>query len=356
MERRGDNRGSARDPVPRHRAPYRIDRRTFVAGATATLVAAPAAWAQDRVAPIRLAVRSGFTPDEMTESRAPRYRAFFGELRRLGLIEGENLIVERWSTSGVPQSERPDFHRTMVASRPDVIFSLGANADVREATATIPIVFVGSTDPVAQGFAVSLARPGGNVTEFAAQPGWGFRVKLLQLLREAVPGPEPVAFLVVRGFDQTGTTITALREGAAQIGITLKPAFIEEPVDEQSIARAFAALPEWPNRVMYVNQGSAYVRNIGVIAAKALKAGIPTIFHLRAGADAGLLMSYGRDINAQYADAAGYVVRVARGEDPAEMPIQLPSRFDFVVNLKTAKALGLTLPDTIMYRATEFIE
>ena len=98
------------------------------------------------------------------------------------------------------------------------------------------------------------------------------------------------------------------------------------------------------------------MRNIGAIAAEALKAGIPAIFHFRAAPEAGLLMSYGRDINAQYADAAGYVVRGGRGEDPAVMPIQLPSKFDYVVNLKTARALGLTLPDTIMYRATEFIE
>ena len=335
-----------------------MDRRTFVAGAAATLVAAPAAWGQDRVAPIRLAVMSsGFTAEEMTESGTPRWRAFFGELRRLGLIEGENLIVERWSNAGRPGSEQSDLARRLVASRPDLIFVQAARAAVavKAATATIPAVFVGGT-PLVWGLGESLARSGGNLTGFSDSPGPEIFLKQLQLLREAAPGPEPVALLVTPNSWETSAKPADLREGAPRLGITLVPAFVEEPVDEQSIARAFAALPEWPNRVMFVSPATAFTANARAIAAEALKAGIPAIYHLRALADAGLLMSYGRDINAQYADAAGYVARIARGEDPAEMPIQLPSKFEFIVNLKTAKALGITLPQSILYRATEVIE
>ncbi len=356
MEPRGEKRRSESDPFPRHRLPYMIDRRIFMAGAAATLVAAPSARAQQQSAPVRLAIITGAYPvEEMTETGAPRFRALLGELRRLGLVEGENLIVVRWSNAGRTRSELQDLANRMVASQPDVILTTGTMAEAKAATATIPIVSVGG-DPITSGLVESLARPGGNVTGFTQDTGPEFRLKLIQLLREAVPGAEPVAWLVNRRGYETNPVAAAMREVAPRLGITLLPALIEDPVDEQSIARAFAALPEWPNRVMYVNQGVRVTRSIRTVAAEALKARIPAVYHLRAAPDAGLLMSYGRDINAQYADAAGYVVRIARGENPAEMPVQQPSKWEFVVNLRTAKALGITIPPAIMIQATEFIE
>ena len=346
----------------RHRSHFHqmIDRRTFVAGAAATLVAAPRlAWAQ-RDSPIRLALVSGtFTAEKMTESGALRWRVFFEELRRLGLIEGENLIVERWSNAGRHEDELPDLAGRMVASRPDLIFvhSCTVVATVKSATAaTIPIVFV-CGNPVEWGIAESLRRPGGNLTGFAAQPGPEINLKSLQLLREAVPGAEPVALLVTRRHYETNPGAGAVREGAPRLGISLKPAFVEEPVDEQSIGRALAALPEWPNRVMFVFGSAEFTAKARAIAAEALKAGIPAIAHRRDYAEAGLLMTYGRrHLNGPFRGAAGYVARVARGEDPAEMPIPQPTEFDLVINLKTAEALGITLPPAIMIQAAEFIE
>ena len=178
-------------------------------------------------------------------------------------------------------------------------------------------------------------------------------LKSLQLLREAVPGTEPVAWLLRSGQWENDQ---GLREGVSGLGITLVPALVEEPIDEQSIVRAFASLPEWPNRAMFVGLGTRISANARVIAAEALKARIPAIYNDRVLADAGLLMSYGRNQPAIYAGAAGYIARIARGDDPAELPIQQPTVFDSIVNLKTARALGITLPNTILYRATEVIE
>ncbi len=335
-----------------------IDRRTFVVGAAATLVAAPRlAWAQ-RDSPIRLALVSGtFTAEKMTESGALRWRVFFAELRRLGLIEGENLIVERWSNAGRHEDDLPDLAGRMVASRPDLIFVHSASvvATVKAATATIPIVSVGS-NPIEWGIAESLRRPGGNLTGFATSPGPEIPLKRLQLLREVVPGAEPVALLLTRRHYETDPGAAAVREGAPRLGITLKPAFVEEPVDEQSLTRLCrpARMAEqghvrlWLGRVY--GQGPRHRRR-GIESRHSRHA------HRRDYAEAGLLMAYGRrHLNGPFRGAAGYVARVARGEDPANMPIQQPTEFDLVVNLKTAKALGITLPQAIMIQAAEFIE
>lgn len=332
-----------------------MDRRTFIAAAVAGL-AAPDVWAQQRVAAVRLGILSGGDKaEEMTETGLPQWRAFFGELRRLGLVEGETLIVERWTGRDVLGSERADFARRLVANRPDVVFTTGTGTAglVMAETATIPIV-IGGGDPLGRGLVDSLRRPGGNLTGFSGTTGPGLWHKALQLLREAVPGTEPIAWLLRPGHwenDKNG-----MREAASRLGIKLVPALVEEPIDEQAIVRAFASLPEWSNRAMFVGGGSRILANARVIAAEALKARIPAINNDRVGADAGLLMSYGRNRPAIYTGAAGYVARIARGDDPAELPIQQPSVFDFVVNLQTARALGITLPNTILYRATEVIE
>ncbi len=338
-----------------------ITRRTFVAGAAAALTAAPhVAWGQQRVDPIRLAVMSSsFTHEEISESGAQRFQALFGELRRLGLVEGEGLIVGRWSNAGRPEADLPDLARQMVANQPDIIFAHGTSDTVTvasaTATATIPVIFV-AADPIGNGFGESLHRPGGNMTGFATGSGTDVHVKRLQLLREIVPGVEPIAILVTPRVWETSAVTAGIRRGAAQIGITLVPAFVEGVVDEQSIARAFAALPEWPNRVMFVSGAGVFAAHDRAIAAAALRANIPTVSGSRSRVKAGLLMSYSFDLNEQYRGAAGYIARVAGGEDPAEMPIQQPTKYNFIVNLRTARALGLTIPPEIMLRATEVIE
>ena len=335
-----------------------IDRRSFIAGAAATPLAAPGAWAQQQRGKLkRLAFVSGpFPIERISESGEPSYAAFLQELRRLGWIEGQTLQVERATLLGRTTGEQEELTRQIVASRPDLIV-VGpsfAAARFKAATADIPIVFAGASNPIGAGIAQSLARPGGNVTGFASDTGPELDQKRAQLLHDAVPLARRIAYLA------TPTLLQQVAEtygdAANRLGLTLIPIVLERPVDEGWLRRGFASLAEEGAQAVILSSVTALQAYPQVIADLALAARLPAVTSYRELTEAGVLMYYGPDFMDLWRKAAGYVDRIFKGANPGELPIQQPTKFEFVVNLKTAKALGIELPLSILGFVSEYIE
>lgn len=292
---------------------------------------------------------------ETTEARDRNFKAFFEELRRLGYREGQNLVVERRSAEG-DAKRFPELAREIVKLEPDAIYTISnpAAAAIKEATATIPIVAL-LYDPVATGFAASLARPGGNVTGFSIEPGLEILGKSISLLKEVARSASRIAYLTSRLFweERYGA---AWRRAAQLQGLTSVAAAYEYPGDEAEFRRVFAEMAR--NRVDLLDVGSTpeNFRHRQLIVNLAAEARLPAIYSSREHVAAGGLMAYAADLVDIFRRAGGYIGQILRGADPAELPIQQPSKFELVVNLKTAKALGLTMPESILARADEVIE
>jgi putative tryptophan/tyrosine transport system substrate-binding protein len=334
-----------------------IRRRTFTAGALALGAIPIAAHAQgQRMAPLRLALVSGaLQAEELVETGPPIYGIVLRELRRLGFVEGQNLIVERWTNTGRPESELPDLAKRVAASRPDIIYVSASSviATIKAATSTIPVVFTGS-DPLGWGFVESLRRPGGNMTGFALDGGAEFYMKQLQLLTESA-NTRQVIYLFTEATRDTPLS-RAVREAARQLGVDLRPAMAEGAINEGSIAEALTSASPVQGMALYVHPAGVLNPYAKFIAEEAQRLRLPAMGNIRAMAEAGFVMSYSILEEDTYRGAAGYIARIARGERPAELPVQQPTRFEFVVNLRAAKSLGLALPQTIMVFATEVIE
>jgi putative ABC transport system substrate-binding protein len=282
----------------------------------------------------------------------PWWSAFLGELAALGQVEGRDVVVERWSAAGQGEDGVAALTADVVASAPDLIVARGIRAisAFREATSTIPVIGIGT-------FPDGLARPSrqGNVTGMNATSGVELYQKLLQLLHDAVPGLSRVAWLGPRD-TWDGPIGAAAREGAWRLGVPLVPVLIDGPPDDANLGRAFAAIREEALDGLFVGSSPEMTVHRQTIAGLAAAARLPAIALQREYADVGLLMAYGPDFLDIYRRAAGYADRILRGADPAELPIDGARAFEFVVNLSTARALGLELPPSIMLFATEVIE
>ena len=330
-----------------------MKRRTFIAAA-AFLAAAPGVvFAQDaRRRRIAFVDRSEDVAN-MTEAGHPYWGALISELRRLGHIEGESITIERWSGEGVSVDRIAALARTVAASQPDLVVARGGRLirAFRAATETIPTVGLG-------GFPadISLARPGGNITGFSARTDPAINGKRIQLLHDAVPTASRIGVVGRRSDWESNENTAALRAGANQLGLTLIPALIEDPLGEATIQQAFKSLDGQNVEAVYFASASSSLPYVELVADLALRTGLPTMTTQRPYTEAGFLMTYGTDIPNLYRGAAGYVDRILAGQNPGELPIQLPMRFDFIINLKTADALGITIPPKIMIFATEFIE
>lgn len=269
----------------------------------------------------------------------------------LGYVEGRHFAFER-RHAGVALERLPDLAAELVRLRPDIIVT-GSNpyvAAARRATSTIPIVFIGSADPVGMGFAESLARPGGNATGLAIDASPEMLAKNLALLAEVVPGLSRVGVLRQAGLDSIG--FAKVQEAARSRNVALVVVDIRK-LDE--LADGFATLSG--KRVDAVfTAGSVFWLRRQQLADLALKHRLPAIHVLRDFAQAGLLMSYGPDLLDLYRRAASYVGKILGGAKPAELPIEQPAKFDLVINLRTAKALGLTVPRSVLLRADEIIQ
>ena len=293
--------------------------------------------------------------DEMTESSShPFVRPFFKELRRLGYIEGQNLVVSRYTAEGDEDRFAAIAHEA-VAQKPDMIFSAGLVARLKEATSTIPIV-TSVSDPVAGGIVSNLARPGGNVTGVSIDAGaeiWG---KRLALLKEVVPHLSKVGFLATpRIWDSfEGKTVLDAAKG---LGLQI----VGPPLVSTSKGEFERVFAEWSQQgidgVMLSDQGEhVNPANAEIVANLATKARLPLISSYRITAEHGGLMAYAHDHEEMARQIARQIDQILKGVKPGDIPFYQPIRFPLIINLKTAKALGLTIPPSLLARVDEVIE
>jgi putative ABC transport system substrate-binding protein len=329
-----------------------IDRRTFLAGAGAALLATPlVAEAQqaDKVA------RIGYLATSQAGSlRAPE--AFLQGLRDLGYVEGRNVAIEIRSAEGKPE-RFPALAAELVALKVDVILvgSTPQALAAKQATKTIPIVFIGAADPVGSGLVTSLARPGGNVTG-SSNLAQGLFGKRLEQLTQAVPGVSRVAVLWHPGTlgDRTEKEMLKAADVAARaLGVGLQ--FVEARGPED-FDRAFSDMTRARAGALTVLPSNMFTNERRRLVDLAAKNRLPAVYPFREFVDAGGLMSYGANIPDLSRRAATYVDKILKGVKPADLPVEQPTKFELVVNLKAAKALGLTIPPSLLQRADEVIQ
>jgi ABC-type uncharacterized transport system substrate-binding protein len=329
-----------------------IRRREFIAllgGAAAAWPLAARAQSGERMR--RVGVLTNLTQTD-SEGRA-RDEAFVHGLRQLGWNEGGNLRIDRRWTEGDAERGR-QYAAELVALAPDVILSTGSAGliPLLQVTRTIPIVFTIVPDPVGAGFVDSLARPGGNSTGFV-QFEFGLSGKWLELLKEVAPGVTRVAVLREPGLTAAIAQFAALQAVAPSLRIDLVPLNFRDQAD---IERTVAAFVRSSNDGMIVTSGPLAAVHRKVIVATAARHKLPTIYVSRFTALDGGLISYGPDFSDQYRRAAGYVDRILKGEKPGDLPVQAPTKYELVINLKTAKTLGLEIPPKLLFTADEVIE
>ena len=288
----------------------------------------------------------------MPEGSAVHIDAFMQAMRELGHVEGGNIVYEwRWAR-GVPD-RLPGVAAELVQLPVDVILA-GTNqgiAAAKLATSTIPIVMVLGVDPVRNGFVRSLARPGGNITGLTNDPGQEMMGKMLELFKEVVPKVSSVGVIAQQGL---GYDRAALEAAARQLGLRLDLG--DEIRTNDDIEGAFAALKRRGVDAYYMLGGPILYTRRQQVAELALAHRLPGMHFAPAWAEAGGLVSYGASVTDLYRQAAVYVDKILRGAKPADLPVQQPTRFHLAINLKTAKALGLTIPQSVMLRANEVIQ
>jgi putative ABC transport system substrate-binding protein len=327
-------------------------RREFITLIGGAAFAPPlAARAQQRERMHRLGVLM-HTSSSDPESKA-RVAELLRVLRELGWTEGRNVQIDyRWADGDTARAYA--FAKELSGLQPDVLLGNGSpQVDALvEATRTIPILFVNVTDPVSIGLVESLARPGGNVTGFSNQE---FQVagKRLDLLKEIAPAITRVGFVfnpeanaALGMWRETETLAPSVQLKSVAIGVR----------DAADIERGIAAFARDPNGGLVVQAGAVTQINRELIAALAVRHRLPSIHQFRYFAESGGLLAYGSDSIEPYRKAAQYVDRILKGEKPADLPVQLPTKYELIINLKTAKALGLDVPATVLARADEVIE
>src|SRR5215475_6374809 len=299
----------------------------------------------------RIGVLSGLALDD-PESKA-RIAAFLGELRQHGWTEGRNFRLELRS-GGANVAERRKNATELVALAPDVILAIGSISveHLLEVTHEVPIVFAIVADPVGGGYVGSLAQPGGNATGFMMFE-YSLSGKWLELLREIRPNLRRAAVLRESGLAAGIGQFAVIQAVAPSLGIDVRPIGLR---DAAEIERGIAAFAQAPDGGLIVAAGPSSVTHRDLIIRLAAQHKLPAIYIERFFAADGGLVSYGPDFIDQTRQAATYVARILKGEKPAALPVQAPTKYQLVVNLKTAKALGLDLPPSLLARADEVIE
>jgi len=302
--------------------------------------------------PVQRVVRLGFVGSQ-TPSTAPRgVGAFWERLRELGWVKGENLLVEeRWADGHLERL--PDLMTDVVRAKVDVIVTYNTAAAVaaKKATNTVPIVDAVMGDPVGSGLAASLAHPGGNLTGLSMGYGEGIPSKFLELLQDVVPNLSSVAVIVSPSYPTSPEILKALRSSAQIHRLKLQ---IIEVRDPENLDNAFEQARRQARSVLVLPNPMTTTHR-EQITALAAKYRLPAIYALRDFVDAGGLLAYGPDLAVMFRRGADYVDRILKGAKPGDLPIEQPTQYQLIVNLKTAKALGITIPESILLRADEVI-
>ena len=333
------------------RADPMIKRRTFLGTLGLCVLAASYAAEAQPGRVFRIGILGNFPVTDPEDARL--WGAFIEGLRELGYVEGRNITIEHRSSEG-KFDRLPDLAADLVRLQVDVIVTGGPPAPLvaKQATSTIPIVFAVSGDPVAEGLVASLARPGGNITGLASVSG-DVVGKQLALLKEAAPKVSRVAVLQ-NPSNETHARILRQAEGAAQaLGMQLHIVQARTPPE---IDADFAAMRSRRVDGVLVLRDALFLAQRIRIATLAAKSRLPVMYGFRDQAEAGGLMAYGASVPHMYRHAATYVDKILKGAKPADLPVEQPTRFELVINAKTAKALGLTIPQSLLGRADEVIQ
>jgi putative tryptophan/tyrosine transport system substrate-binding protein len=327
-------------------------RRQFImllGGAIAALPVAARAQKPDRVRRLGVLMLGAETdPDQQG-----RVMAFREGLAKLGWAEGRSIQTDYRFAGADPERIR-SYAAALVGQAPDVIVANGTPVleALQALTRSAPIVFVGVSDPVSAGFEPSLARPGGNITGFSNFE-YAIGGKWLELLKEAAPGINRIGVLLWRGDPSWSRYLAPIETAASSLGMPLTTIFLGDTVEIERAIEAFAHEPL--GGLIATNNSKAMAERDRIIGLAARRR-LPAVYPARVYASSGGLMSYGIDPADPFRQAASYVDRILRGEKPGDLPVQQPTKYELVVNLKTAKALGLAVPPTLIARVDEAIE
>ena len=327
----------------------RRDFITLLGGAAAAWPLAARAQQAERVR--RIGVLMNFSADD-AEGQA-RLAAFRQGLQQAGWSVGGNIRIDyRWAADDAELFRK--YAAELVALAPDVILASGnpSVAALQQATRSVPIVFAPIGDAVASGFVESLARPGGNITGFSAFE-YSLSGKWLELLKELSPRVSRAAIVRDLGLPQGSGLLGAIQSVAPSLSVELSPINVG---DTAAFERAVAAFARSTNGGLIVTTSPWAVAHRDLIIALAAQHHLPAVYAFRYFVTSGGLISYGPSSIDQFRRAAGYIDRILRGEKPADLPVQTPTKYELVINLKTARALGLEIPPTVLARADEVIE
>jgi ABC-type uncharacterized transport system substrate-binding protein len=277
-------------------------------------------------------------------------------LRELGYVEGQHLTIEWRFTEGRDERAR-DLATELVQLGVDVMVASGTAAALaaQQATRTIPIVFTRIADPVARGLVASIARPGGNLTGIGEFAGVDMNAKRLELLLQAVPGVTQVAVLRYKSpalAELPRSSVAVLQEAARTVGVAVQLLHVHAPDDLEG---AFAAMTRERAQALLVVPAPLFMVHQPRLLRLVAESRLPAIFWRSYFAEAGALMAYGSNARDEYRHAATYVDKILKGAKPADLPVEQPTTFELVINLKTAQALGLTIPPTLLFQADEVI-
>ena len=328
-----------------------MERRAFIVATVSSLLAAPvAAEAQSGGKPTRIGLLDIIAP---SPSRESQWDAFRQRLRELGYREGEQVAFDFRSAHGRPDN-LPGLADELTRLRVDVIVAASTPAAVaaKSATTTIPIVMTNTGDPVGTGLVASLAHPGGNLTGLTTLSA-ELSAKRLELLREIVPAASRVGVL----WDDTNPAFaSAVRDTQAAAPSFGLQVFVFTARRPDEIDHAFAAMGKQRIRALIVVPGPVFLPERRRLVEAAARHRVPAAYAQREYVDAGGLMAYGANLSDLFARAASLVAKILKGAKPADLPIEQPTKFELVINLKTAKALGLTIPPSLLQRADQVIE
>jgi putative ABC transport system substrate-binding protein len=289
-----------------------------------------------------------------TSADAPPVQAFLQGLRELGWVEGQNIVIEQRFAEG-RLDRLADLAAELVRLKVDVIAAGPTPPAVaaRNATSTIPIVILGAADPVELGLVASLARPGGNITGLSWSVDFAIIGKHLELLKETLPRARRVAVLSNPANPAHSRTVAEAKAAAGSMGLQLQLLEAREP---GGLAPAFAAMSRQRAQAVLVMPDGLFVASRARLAELETQHRLPSAHGLKSHVEAGSLMSYGPDLLVVWRRAASFVDRILKGARPADLPVEQPAKYELVINLKTARALGLTIPPAVLARADEVIE